>query len=195
MLMAQVMFTNYKSRMERQLSTVKNGWRRWNTSQMSVQIRRNVVATSTGGWAHQIPHLSSASFFQGHFEGLGYETHILRVFDHGNPAEPESLNVIAWKRGRDTSCVQGMGGHMDIMFPGGPPGGGTYEGAYDNTGGTVSMMLFAKHSLTSKLSAIPSLPYGHLKKKGFVGQMPSQTMSVITAYLRTRNCVFTSTWT
>ena len=25
-----------------------------------------------------------------------------------------------------------------------PPGGGTYEGAYDNTGGTVSMMLFAK---------------------------------------------------
>ena len=86
----------------------------------------------------------AASFFQGHFEGLGYETHILRVFDHGNPAEPESLNVIAWKRGRDASCVQGMGGHMDIMFPGGPPGGGTYEGAYDNTGGTVSMMLFAK---------------------------------------------------
>ena len=62
----------------------------------------------------------AASFFQGHFEGLGYETHILRVFDHGNPAEPESLNVIAWKRGRDASCVQGMGGHMDIMFPGGP---------------------------------------------------------------------------
>ena len=86
----------------------------------------------------------AASFFQGHFEGLGYETHILRVFDHGNPAEPESLNVIAWKRGRNASCVQGMGGHMDIMFPGGPPGGGTYEGAYDNTGGTVSMMLFAK---------------------------------------------------
>ena len=33
---------------------------------------------------------------------------------------------------------------MDIAPPGGPPGGGTYEGAYDNTAGTVSMMLFAK---------------------------------------------------
>lgn len=86
----------------------------------------------------------AASFFQGHFEGLGYETHILRVTDHGNPTEPESLNVIAWKEGRDDSCVQGMGAHMDIAPPGGPPGGGTYEGAYDNTGGTVSMMLFAK---------------------------------------------------
>jgi hypothetical protein len=86
----------------------------------------------------------AASFFQGHFEGLGYETHILRVLDHGNPLEPESLNVVAWKEGRDDSCVQGMGAHMDIAPPGGPPGGGTYEGAYDNTAGTVSMMLFAR---------------------------------------------------
>ena len=86
----------------------------------------------------------AASFFQGHFEGLGYETHILRVTDHGNPTEPESLNVIAWKQGRNDNCVQGMGAHMDIAPPGGPPGGGTYEGAYDNTAGTVSMMLFAK---------------------------------------------------
>ncbi|MBT3656602.1 MAG: hypothetical protein HN544_00195, partial [Euryarchaeota archaeon] len=86
----------------------------------------------------------AASFFQGHFEGLGYETHILRVIDHGNPTEPESLNVIAWKQGRNDNCVQGMGGHMDIAPPGGPPGGGTYEGAYDNTAGTVSMMLFAR---------------------------------------------------
>ena len=85
-----------------------------------------------------------ASYFQGHFEGLGYRTHILRVIDHGNPTEPESLNVIAWKEGRNDSCVQGMGAHMDIAPPGGPPGGGTYEGAYDNTGGTVSMMLYAK---------------------------------------------------
>jgi Zn-dependent M28 family amino/carboxypeptidase len=37
-----------------------------------------------------------------------------------------------------------MGAHMDIAPPGGPPGGGTYEGAYDNTAGTVSMMLFAR---------------------------------------------------
>ena len=86
----------------------------------------------------------AASFFQGHFEGLGYETHVLRVIDHGNPTEPESLNVIAWKQGRNDNCVQGMGGHMDIAPPGGPPGGGTYEGAYDNTAGTVSMMLFAR---------------------------------------------------
>ena len=85
-----------------------------------------------------------AAYFQGHFEGLGYETHILRVVDHGNIAEPESLNVIAWKEGRRDDCVQGMGGHMDIAPPGGPPGGGTYEGAYDNTAGTVSMMLFAR---------------------------------------------------
>ena len=86
----------------------------------------------------------SASFFQGHFEGLGYETHILRVIDHGNPTEPESLNVIAWKEGRRDDCVQGMGAHMDIAPPGGPPGGGTYEGAYDNTAGTVAVMLFAR---------------------------------------------------
>ena len=86
----------------------------------------------------------AASFFQGHFEGLGYETHVLRVTDHQNPSEPESLNVIAWKRGIRDDCVQGMGAHMDIAPPGGPPGGGTYEGAYDNTAGTVSMMLFAK---------------------------------------------------
>jgi len=86
----------------------------------------------------------AASFFQGHFEGLGYDTHILRVTDHGNPTEPESLNVIAWKQGRNDNCVQGMGAHMDIAPPGGPPGGGTYEGAYDNTAGTVSVMLFAR---------------------------------------------------
>ena len=41
----------------------------------------------------------AASFFQGHFEGLGYDTHILSVLDHQNPTEPESLNVIAWKYG------------------------------------------------------------------------------------------------
>jgi len=86
----------------------------------------------------------AAAFFHGHFEGLGYETNILRVVDHGNPTEPESLNIIAWKQGVRDDCVQGMGAHMDIAPPGGPPGGGTYEGAYDNTAGTVSMMLFAK---------------------------------------------------
>ena len=84
----------------------------------------------------------AAAYFQGHFEGLGYETHLMRVFDHFNPTQPESLNVIAWKQGRNNSCVQGMGAHMDVA----PPGSlaGTYEGAYDNTAGTVSMMLFAK---------------------------------------------------
>jgi hypothetical protein len=86
----------------------------------------------------------AASFFHGHFAGLGYETNILRVLDHGNPTEPESLNIIAWKDGRRDDCVQGMGGHMDVAPPGGPPGGGTVEGAYDNTAGTVAMMLFAR---------------------------------------------------
>ena len=86
----------------------------------------------------------AAEYFKGYFEGLGYETYLLRVTDHGNLAQPESLNVIAWKQGRNDSCVQGMGGHMDIAPPGGPPGGGTYEGAYDNTAGTVAMMLYAR---------------------------------------------------
>ena len=86
----------------------------------------------------------AAAFFQGHFESLGYETHILRVVDHQNPTQPESLNVIAWKQGIRDDCVQGMGAHMDIMPPAGPPGGGTYEGAYDNTAGTVSMLLYAQ---------------------------------------------------
>ena len=86
----------------------------------------------------------AASFFHGHFEGLGYETNIMRVSDTLSITEPESLNVIAWKRGKDNSCVQGMGAHMDVAIPGGPPGGGTYEGAYDNTAGTVAIMLYAK---------------------------------------------------
>ena len=86
----------------------------------------------------------AASFFHGHFEGLGYETHVMRVTDHLNPSQPESLNIIAWKDGRSNDCVQGMGAHMDIAPPASPPAGGTYEGAYDNTAGTVAMMLFAK---------------------------------------------------
>ncbi len=86
----------------------------------------------------------AASFFHGHFEGLGYETHIMRLNDHLNPSQPESLNIIAWKEGRSDACVQGMGAHMDIAPPASPPAGGTYEGAYDNTAGTVAMMLFAK---------------------------------------------------
>ena len=86
----------------------------------------------------------AASFFHGHFEGLGYETHLMRVTDTLSFTQPESLNVIAWKRGYDDSCVQGFGAHMDIAPPAGPPGGGTYEGAYDNTAGTVAVMLYAK---------------------------------------------------
>ena len=86
----------------------------------------------------------AAAYFQGHFEGLGYDTHLLRVVDTLNPTQPESLNVIAWKQGRSSECVQGMGAHMDVAPPGGPPGGGTTQGAYDNTAGTVTMMLFAR---------------------------------------------------
>ncbi len=86
----------------------------------------------------------AAAYFQGHFEGLGYDTHLMRVVDTLNPTQPESLNVIAWKQGRSDDCVQGMGAHMDVAPPGGPPGGGTTQGAYDNTAGTVTMMLFAQ---------------------------------------------------
>ena len=87
----------------------------------------------------------AASYFHGHFEGLGYRAEMMRVFDSGNPTEPESLNVIAWKDGPEgNTCVQGMGAHMDIAVPGGPPGGGTWEGAYDNTAGSVAVMLYAR---------------------------------------------------
>ena len=86
----------------------------------------------------------AASYFQGHFEGLGYDTHLMRVVDTLNPTQPESLNVIAWKEGRSDDCVQGMGAHMDIAPPAGPPGGGPWEGAYDNTAGTVAIMMYAQ---------------------------------------------------
>ena len=111
----------------------------------------------------------AASFFQGHFEGLGYDTHILRVTDHGNPTEPESLNVIAWKQGRNDNCVQGMGAHMDIAPPGGPPGGGTYEGAYDNTAGTVSMMLFAKAMVDLEFECDTFLALWSSEEEGLCG--------------------------
>ena len=87
----------------------------------------------------------AASYFHGHFEGLGYRAETMRVFDSLNPTEPESLNVIAWKDGPEgNTCVQGIGAHMDIAVPGGPPGGGTWEGAYDNTAGSVAVMLYAR---------------------------------------------------
>jgi len=87
----------------------------------------------------------AASYFHGHFQGLGYRADIMRVLDTGNPTQPESLNVIAWKDGpAGNNCVQGMGAHMDIAPPAGPPGGGTWEGAYDNTAGTVAIMLYAR---------------------------------------------------
>ena len=47
----------------------------------------------------------AASYFHGNFEGLGYDTSILRVTDHLNPTQPESLNIIAWKPGRSGDCV------------------------------------------------------------------------------------------
>ena len=49
----------------------------------------------------------AASYFQGHFEGLGYDTHLMRVVDTLNPTQPESLNVIAWKRGAATIVFRG----------------------------------------------------------------------------------------
>lgn len=84
-----------------------------------------------------------AMYFQGVFQSQGWDTDILRVTDHQNPTQPESLNVIAWKPGRDETCVNGMGAHMDIAPPASPPAGGTYEGAYDNTAGTTVMLMLA----------------------------------------------------
>ena len=85
----------------------------------------------------------AASYFQGHFEGLGYDTHLMRVVDTLNPTQPESLNVIAWKRGMRDDCVQGMGAHMDIAACWSTRRG-TWEGAYDNTAGTVAIMMYAQ---------------------------------------------------
>ena len=85
----------------------------------------------------------AASYFLGHFQGLGYEASLMRVSDTLSFTQPESLNVIAWKRGYDDTCVQGIGAHMDIASCW-PSCGGTYEGAYDNTAGTVAVMLYAK---------------------------------------------------
>ena len=56
----------------------------------------------------------AASYFLGHFQGLGYEASLMRVSDTLSFTQPESLNVIAWKRGYDDTCVQGIGAHMDI---------------------------------------------------------------------------------
>ena len=111
----------------------------------------------------------AVSFFQGHFEGLGYETHILRVIDHLNPTQPESVNIIAWKRGRSSECVQGMGAHMDIAPPGGPPGGGTYEGAYDNTAGPLSMMLFARELVNMEVECDTFLGLWSSEEEGLRG--------------------------
>ncbi len=111
----------------------------------------------------------AASFFHGHFEGLGYETHLMRVTDTMSLTEPESLNVIAWKRGYDDSCVQGMGAHMDIAPPGGPPGGGTYEGAYDNTAGTVAIMLYAKAFLEIEVRCDTFLALWSSEEEGLRG--------------------------
>ena len=138
----------------------------------------------------------AASFFHGHFEGLGYEAHIMRVTDHLNPTQPESLNIIAWKDGRNGDCVQGMGAHMDIAPPGGPPGGGTYEGAYDNNGWDRRHDAVRTRRLsTSSLNATHSSLSGRLKKKDCEDQTHLPTTIATTAFLKTKNYDFTSTWT
>ena len=111
----------------------------------------------------------AASYFQGQFAGLGYETHMLRVTDHLNPTQPESLNVVAWKRGKNDTCVQGMGAHMDIAPPAGPPGGGTYEGAYDNTAGSVAIMLYAKALLEIEVECDTFLALWSSEEEGLRG--------------------------
>ena len=71
-----------------------------------------------------------------------------------------------------------MGSHMDIRASGGAgiQGGGTYEGAYDNTGGTVSMMLFLA-SDRSISSAIRSSPSGRARKRALWLKMHSNKIT------------------
>ena len=81
-----------------QLSAVLNGLKRWILLPVYVLILRFVEAISIDGWAHQTLPLRDGIFFHGHFEGLGYETHLMRVTDTLGFTQPESLNVIAWKQ-------------------------------------------------------------------------------------------------
>ena len=43
-----------------------------------------------------------------------------------------------------TPACKAWEGTWTSLLQAGPPGGGTHEGAYDNTAGTVSMMLYAR---------------------------------------------------
>ena len=76
---------------------------------------------------------------------------------------------------------------MDIAPPGGPPGGGTYEGAYDNTAGTVAMLLYARAFADLTFDCDTFLALWSSEEEGFVAPMLSQTTSVITAYRKIRN--------
>ena len=137
----------------------------------------------------------AASYFQGHFEGLGYDTHLMRVVDHLNPSQPESLNVVAWKRGVRDDCVQGMGAHMDIAPPAGPPGGGTWEGAYDNTAGTVAIMMYAQVLVDLQVECDTFLALWSSEEEGLQAQTRLPTTIVRRVCPKTRNCGSTSTWT
>ena len=117
----------------------------------------------------------------------------MRVTDTFSLTQPESLNVIAWKRGYDDSCIQGIGAHMDIAL-GGPPGGGTYEGAYDNTAGTVAVMLHAKALLDVEVRCDTFLALWSSEEAGLRGSNAFATTTATIAYLKTRSYDFTSTW-
>ena len=70
---------------------------------------------------------------------------------------------------------------MDIAPPAGPPGGGTYESAYDNTAGTVAVMLYAKALLEIEVRCDTFLALWSSEEEGLRGSTPLLTMIVIIA--------------
>ena len=115
----------------------------------------------------------------------------MRVVDTLNPTQPESLNVIAWKRGMRDDCVQGMGVTWTSRLLVHPEV--DVEGAYDNTAGTVAIMMYAQVLVDSKWNATPSLRCGPQKRRGCGAQ--TSTTIVRLVCLKIRSCGFTSTWT
>ena len=65
---------------------------------------------------------------------------------------------------------------------------------YDNTAGTVAVMLYAKALLEIELDVTPSLHCGLVKKRACEVQTPLLTTIVTIVYHKTRNLDFTSTW-
>ena len=71
-----------------------------------------------------------------------------------------------------------------------PPGGGTYEGAYDNTAGTVAVMLYAKALLEIEVRCDTFLALWSSEEEFCEVLTPLLTMTAIIVYQKTRNLRF-----